>query len=165
MPRPFPIWPRGGRRARATGSRHLLACPRLCPRWEIDALRALTKPQLKQTILFREAQQNWPKDAHGIITQLHRQLIDRVNLSAEFHFPDAGDYYFLADFPANEFDAAKAAAVAISRKFPDLWFSLDRLLVREGCFFRRDRRVRFTVSRTTTIHLPRLMRAALRGIV
>jgi hypothetical protein len=39
------------------------------------------------------------------------------------------------------------------------------LLIRNGRFYRRDRRVRFTLARATNIHVPRPMRMALRGII
>jgi hypothetical protein len=164
MARPFPVWPRGvGRKIQR--ERLILGCPRICPRWEIDALRALTKPQFKQTILHRSSMQIWPKNAASIVGEVAGQIRDRLGFSPKIHFPDDGDYFLFADFAPAEFDAAKAIAVTLSNRFEGLWFMLDRLLVKEGRFYRRDRRVRFTVAKATNIHVPQPMRNALRGVI
>jgi hypothetical protein len=164
MARPFPVWPRGvGRKVRR--ERHILGCPRICPRWEIDALRALTKPQFKQTILHRSATQIWPKDAARVVEEVAEQIGDRLGFSPRIHLPDDGDYFLFAEISPNEFDAAKAMVVTLSNRFKGLWFALDRLLVKEGRFYRKNRRVRFTLSRAASIHVPRPMRNAMRGVI
>src|SRR4051812_39937367 len=157
MPRPFPVWSRGASRRRAN-TEHLLACPRVCPRWEIDALRALTKPQFKNAILHRPSVQTWPKNAGKIVNSLAAELGARLGIEVTFHLPDGGDYFLVARFPAADYEIAKAVAVALSHRMADLWFVLDRHLIRDGHFYRRDRRVRFTMAKTKSIHVPRPIR-------
>src|SRR4051812_25415953 len=79
MPRPIPTYLRGGKRADVRDKtksprRHVLSCPRVCPKWEFDAWRALIKPQFKAAIEHRDPQQHWPAGADAIVAAATAQF-------------------------------------------------------------------------------------------
>jgi hypothetical protein len=56
-----------------------------------------------------------------------------------------------------------AFPLVLSRRLPDLWFTLDRLFVHAGVFYRRQFGYKLNLVPATNVHLPRATRAALRG--
>ena len=83
------------------------------------------------------------------------------------HFPEAGDYWFVVEAAHDQLDVAKALAVVLSKHLPGVWITLGRIYVRDGRFFwrKRDNTFKFRLVPSTNVHLPREMRAALRGLV
>ena len=164
MRRPFPIIPRGPRRARSDRPReHLLACPRVSPEWELGALRALMKPQERGRILHRPAEQPWPPDAADRVEAARALVRDRLGYDPKPHLPGEGDYFLAASVPDARLPHAMAFSVVLSRALPGLWFVLGRLYVRDGRFFRRQRGFKLNLVPASSVHLPRAVRAAIRG--
>jgi hypothetical protein len=164
MPRrPLPIHPRGPRRSPVRRPRLLLACPRVAPDWELAAFRALIKPQTKAAIEHRAAEQPWPADAPDRVEAARHLVRDRLGYAPDLHLPPAGDYRLVAEVAPADLDPAKALALLLSLKLPGVWLVLGRLFVRDGRFFRRDRGWRLNLVPASNVHLPREVRAALRG--
>ena len=168
MPRPLPTTPRGPRRRRrADGRRRLvLACPRVSPEWELGALRVLMKPHdwTRGAIEHRSRHQPWPAGAAAEVEAAREALRLRLGFDRPVHFPDAGDFHFVADIPEADLVAARAFAVVVSRRLPGVWLTLDRLFVRDGRFFRRERGFKLNLAEATNVHLPREVRAKLKGL-
>jgi hypothetical protein len=162
MPRPIPTYRRGGKRADVArnarvGSRLVLTCPRVCPKWEFDAWRALIKPQFKSAIAHRPSEQTWPNGADAIVAD----VITRVNDSVTARVETAGDEHHLSiSFPAKQSRAARAFAVELSRRLPELWFTFDRLLLNGGVLYRyrRSMRPEIVPVKTSPLRYKRLPR-------
>ncbi len=58
-----------------------------------------------------------------------------------------------------------ALAQLISRRLPELWFVIDRLFVNDGMFYRRQFGYKLNLVPASNVHLPRAIRAALRGVI
>ena len=161
--RPFPIVPRGpGRRARV-GRLRVLGCPRVASDWELGALRALLKPQLKGAILHRSGDQPWPRNGRELALAARELVRQRLGAAPEWHFPLAGDYHAIASYAPEHEDAARAVALLLSRRMGGLWFVVGRLFVRDGRFYRRERGYKLNLVPATNVHLARATRAALRA--
>jgi hypothetical protein len=176
MRRPFPTLPRGpGRRGAArTGAprrQHLLACPKISPEWELGALRALMKPHdwTRGAVAHRPAEQPWPTGAAASVERAVNEVIARLKPDPppRLHVPEAGDYWFVVEAAENQLDVAKALAVVLSKRVPGVWITLGRIYVRDGHFFRhkRDNTFKLRLVPSTNIHLPRDVRAAVRGLL
>lgn len=163
MSRPLPIHPRGPRRARRAPSDLLLACPRISPEWELKALRALMKPQMKEAIVHREAAQKWPTDAARRVKAACALVRERLQSDVKPHFPDHGDFYCAMKVAPEQMPHAMALAVVLSDALPGVWWVLGRLYVRDGAFFRRERGVKLNLVPATDVHLPRGVRERLRS--
>ena len=168
MPRPLPTLPHGPRRRRGTtGRRLVLACPRVSPEWELGALRVLMKPHdwTRGAIEHRTPGQQWPPGAAAEVERTLLAVRDRLGIDPAAHFPDAGDFFFLAELDASQLDPGRALALLLSRRLPGLWLTLDRLFVRDGRFYRRERGVKLNLVEATNVHLPRQIRARLKGLL
>jgi hypothetical protein len=168
MTRPLPTTPRGPRRRRRADAdrRLVLACPRVAPDWELGALRVLMKPHdwTRGAIEHRTPVQPWPPTARRAIEAAREDVAQRLDFAPDLHFPDGGDFYFVAEYTQPQLDAARALALVISRRLPGVWLALDRLFVRDGRFFRRERGYKFDLVEATNVHLSRATRAALKGL-
>ena len=168
MPRPLPTTPHGPRRRRRADAdrRLMLTCPRVAPDWELGALRVLMKPHdwTRGAIAHRAPLQPWLPSACPAIEAARDQIAHRLGFSPELHFPDGGDFYFVAEYTQSQLDAARALALVISRRLPGVWLTLDRQFVRDGRFYRRERGYKFDLVEATNVHLSRATRAALRGL-
>ena len=165
MPRrPIPNIPRGPRRPRSFPAR-LLACPRISPEWELAALQALIKPQLKGAILHRTAEQKWTRSMQRALHHTSDALLQSLGTQIDIHLPAAGDYHFLADITDAPPDDARAWAIAISKALPDLWLVLGRLFLKNGQFYRRRYGYKLSLVPAKNIHLPRALRAAIKDCV
>lgn len=143
----------------------LLAVPRVSPEWELAALRALIKPQTKGAVVHRDGLQPWsPHDRQGAGLAVHA-VGAALAFSPAVHLPEAGEYHLLIRFDRSELDAAKALALVLSRRLPDRWLVLGRLLVRNGRFFRRQRGYKLLLKPAAGVHVPRAMRSVLRGLL
>lgn len=164
--RPLPTHVRGpGRRGSPVPRTRplLLACPRVAPDWELAAVRALIKPQTKGAIEHRPAEQPWPADAAERVEAARQLVRDRLGFDPDLHLPPEGDYRLVAEVLPDDLESSKALALLLSLKLPGVWLVLGRLFVRDGRFHRRERGWKLRLVPATNVHLPRDMRAALRG--
>ena len=135
--RPLPGIPHGPRRRfRPAASHVLLACPRVSPRWELAALQALLKPQTRGAIAHSAALQTWPAEAENDAIAICDELSRRLGVPLAPHFPPQGDAHFVLTLPRQFEDVARGVALVLSTRFRGLWFSLDRLLVHDGHYYR-----------------------------
>ena len=165
--RPIAIWPRAKRKARQVEKTHLLGCPRLCPDWEMSALQVLCKPrpERRDAIIHRTGGQTWNIRWKRSVIEVTKALSEAMGALPEVHFPTAGDFIFVSQFPADQLEQAKTLAVAVTRCVPGIWLTLGRLFVHDGKFYRRRLGYLLQLSPATNVHLPRAMRSALRGIM
>ncbi len=166
--RPIPVHPRGPRRSAASRpTRHVFGCPRVSPQWELGALLALTRPRPEHAgpILHTRANQPWPKRARGHVDAVCAIVRDRLGYDPQIHLGAAGDYHFVADVAGADVPLARAAALLLSRRLPGVWFVVGKTYVRDGRFFRRARGYKLNLVEATNVHLPREVRAALRGVI
>ena len=145
----------------------MLTCPRVSPQGELGALRVLMKPHdwTRAAIEHKEPQQNWPARATAAVEEIRRAVAERLEFTPDMHLPDDGDFYLLADAPEDRVEHLRATGVALSRRLPGLWLTVDRLFVRDGRFFRREKCFKFNLVEAKSVHLSRPVRAALRGLV
>lgn len=173
MRRPLPVNPRGPGRRRdpaASPRKHLLAYPRVSPEWELGALRALMKPHdwTRGAIAHRQAFQPWSAAAARGVKETTAAVCERLNLDPPpLHFPDDGDFWFVIEADDARLEEMKALGLALSKRLPGGWLTLGRLYFRDGKFFRRkrDNTFKFRIVPSTSTHLTRPIRAALRGLV
>ena len=188
LPRPVPHNLRGRRRATPKPARPaaMLACPRRSPAWEFESLEVLMRPHdyRREAIAHRRAvagegeaaglQPFAPADAARAVA-VARDAAGRLGLPAlgddAVALPPAGDYHLVVAFAlaADAADLARALAVAVSRAVPAAWFTLDagprRLFLLGGRFHRRERGYKLNLRPARDVHLPRGVRAKLRGLV
>ena len=163
--RPLPILPRGPRRVRTAHARHLLGCPRIAPDWELNTLQALLKPQLKHRILHKSPRQRWPLGAATQVERTRQIILERLGYDPRPHFPQRGDFWFLIEVPEEQRIAARAFGLVLSKRLRHLWMVNDRIYIRDGGFFRRERGYKLNIVPATNVHLPRETRAALQGVI
>lgn len=144
---------------------HLLACPRVSPEWELAALRALIKPQTKQSITHRTARQPWTRQCDSVVASACGDLAERLGVRFEPHLSPDGDYHLFLEFPGSDVEPAKALALLLSRRLPKHWLVFDRLLVHNGRFYRRRRGYMLTLRPASDVHLRRDIRAAVRDLL
>ncbi len=163
--RPIPVHRRGPRRSKAARPRtHLLACPRVSPEWELDAFHALIKPRPERAALLKaEARQSWSRAAHKVMESVRQAVEERLGFRPRIEFAAAGDYHFVAEITDDDLLLARAMAWLLSRRLPVTWFVVGRIFVRDGRFFRRARGYKLNLVEASNVHLPRDVRAALRG--
>jgi hypothetical protein len=124
------------------------------------------KPQTRGAVEHRpDGHQPWPADADAALDAALALLRDRLHLSLEVHRPPAGEYHLLAEYRPEQAADVLALALVLSRRLPDLWFTLDRLFVRAGVFHRRQFGYKLNLVPASNVHLPRATRAALRGAI
>ncbi len=162
MPRPIPTYLRGGKRAdlpidTRARSRLVLTCPRVCPKWEFDAWRALIKPQFKAAIAHRPSEQTWPSGADALVDEIIRSTDGAIRARV---VTKADEHHLSISFPAKESRAARAFAAELSRRLPELWFTFDRRLLKAGVFYRyrRTTRPEIVPVKTSPLRYKRLPR-------
>jgi hypothetical protein len=162
MPRPIPTYLRGGKRADVprdsrAGSRLVLTCPRVCPKWEFDAWRALIKPQFKTAIAHRPSEQTWRRGADAIVAEVIAGAQSSVTARVG---TDCDEHHLSISFPAKQSRAARAFSAELSRRLPELWFTFDRLLLNAGAFYRyrRTTRPEIVPVKTSPLRYKRLPR-------
>jgi hypothetical protein len=62
-------------------------------------------------------------------------------------------------------DEAKALAMLLSRRLPNLWLVLGRLFVRDGKFYRREFGYKLNLVQAHDVHLRQDIRAAMRRLL
>jgi hypothetical protein len=169
MARPFPVHPRGPRRRRTATASLLLACPRICPEWELSTVHALMKPKphTRAAVQHRTGQQPWPEQATTRARAVLQELERYTGVALPVHLNADGEYHLLAELPTptrESIDQARAIVVAVSRAAPACWFVLGRLFVRDGRFYRRRFGYRLDLVRAADVHLSRPMRHLLRSL-
>ena len=80
-------------------------------------------------------------------------------------FSLAGEYHFLASVRRESVEEAKALAILLSRRLPELWLVLGKLFVRNGKFYRRELGYKLNLVPATNVHLRRDIRAAIRKLL
>lgn len=143
----------------------LLGCPRISPEWELGALRALIKPQTGGAIRHLPAAQTLPDDRQIRVGNCLSIVADRLGYRPDLHWPEAGDYLFIAEVPPRHAAEARALAAMLSKELAGTWLVLGRLFVRDGAFFRRERGFKLTLVPANNIHLTRPIRSALSGVL
>ncbi len=143
----------------------LLGCPRISPRWELDAIQALIKPQMRGAIEHQNGNQIWSRAASQITVRVWESFAAHANLpgvESPLHLSAAGEFHAVATFSVRDESLARALAVALSTALPDNWWIVGRLFVHGGRFFRRERRIKLKLVPATNVHLPRELRLAVR---
>lgn len=145
----------------------LLACPRVSPQYELNVVQALMKPneRTKGRVEHVEGEQVWPAGADEVLEGVRREVGERLGFRPEVYRPGEGEYWFAVPFDPGKVEAAKAFALALSRRLPGLWLTLGRLLVQDGRFYRRQYGYKLKLVPATNVHLKREVRAALNGLV
>ena len=164
MSRPFPGHPRGARRKARVG-RQLLGCQRVSPEWELGALRALIKPQLRGAIEHRSGLQAWPRGAERIVRAACDEIATRLDTQFVPHFPSAGTQYYVIEVEQEQLAEARALALLLSRRLSDLWLTMGKLFVLDGVFYRRQFGYRLKLVQASNIHLTRPIRQAMRDLL
>jgi hypothetical protein len=141
----------------------LLVCPRISPEWELNSLRSLMKP--KGYKLHQPHDQTWPRNAMKRIAETIHDARERLGIVPAVHQKPEGEYFFIAEFDRADADAARTWAVLLSSRLPKLWFVLDRLMIRNGRFFRRENGFKLFLVQATNVHLPRAMRSAVQDLI
>jgi len=141
----------------------LLVCPRISPEWELNSLRSLMKP--KGYMVHQPHKQSWPRNATKVIEQTIADARERLGVEPKVHHKPDGEYFFAAELDSADEDAARAFAIVLSSRLPKLWFVLDRLLIKNGRFFRRENGFKLFIVQATNVHLPRAMRAAIADLI
>lgn len=167
MPRPLPLHPQGLRRRKPRTTQVLLACPRVDPKWELGALRALIKPkpQTRGAVEHRDGMQSWPADGPSKVRKILDMIEEQFGLHVEMHFPEEGEYFAAVSIPARRRLEGLALAAALSAAMPDLWFVYGRLFLQAGKYFRRERGFKLWLVEASNVCLPREMRSALRDVL
>ena len=141
----------------------LLVCPRISPEWELNSLRSLMKP--KGYKLHQPHEQSWPRNASKQVELTLSDARQRLGFEPKVHHKPDGEYFFVAEFDGADADAARTWAVLLSSRLPRLWFVLDRLMIKNGRFFRRENGFKLFIVQATNVHLPRAMRAAVQDLI
>ena len=166
--RPLPLIPRGPRRRRkrADGRRLIFGCPRVSPEWELGMLHVLMKPkpQTRAHVEHRAGEQPWGPADERQLTDVLEVLNDRLHADFVVHRPERGEYHFLVEYTPAQSPEVLALAIALSRRLPAQWFVLDRLFVHAGVVHRRQFGYKLNLVPASNVHLPRPIRAALRGV-
>jgi hypothetical protein len=123
------------------------------------------KPQTRGAVEHRDGMQHWPADGPSKVQKIIEVIEEQFGLHIEMHCPDHGEYFAAASVPARRRLEGLALATALSIAMPDLWFVYGRLFLQAGKYFRRERGFKLWLVEATNVHLPREMRAALRGIL
>ncbi|HSV14592.1 MAG TPA: hypothetical protein VLI90_10045 [Tepidisphaeraceae bacterium] len=167
MARPIPVWPRGPRRLRRRSLQVLLACPRVSPEWELAVVDALMRPKVltKGKVEHRRGEQAWPVDAETRAREIVQEVSRRLDAAFDIAYPPEGEYLLVGEAPRGYEEETKALAAALSSALPEQWFVLGRLFVKSGRFYRRRFGYRMDVVPATDVHLPRAMRAKLKGLI
>jgi hypothetical protein len=155
---------RGPRRLRRAKTDSFLAVPRVAPDWELAALKALMKPQLRGAIEHRRAEQEIPEDARHQIEAYCGSFNHALHVDINPHFPRTGDHWMLINLAGVSRELSRTLAVGISKQLPGVWFVLDRLFILDGRFYRRIQGYKLQLGPASDVHLPRELRAMLRKI-
>jgi hypothetical protein len=145
----------------------LLACPRVSPEWELAVVDALMRPKVitKGKVEHRRGEQAWPADAEARAGRIVEEVARRLDAAFDIAFPPDGEYLLVGEAPRGYEEETKALAVALSVAFAEQWFVLGRLFVKGGRFYRRRFGYRMDVVPATDVHLPRALRARLKGLI
>ena len=109
-----------------------------------------------------------PVDAERTLGELLSIVGGRLGVDVAawgIRFPEMGEYYLVGQVPDGLEAAGRAVAVALSIALPEHWLVMGRLFLRAGRFHRRRRGYRLELVPATDVHLPRDLRAKLRGLV
>jgi hypothetical protein len=136
--------------------------PRECPYWQLQAIRALIKPQFKHAIAHRRSVQPWSAADRNRAKKLWERLRleSRRRTWLDLHFPDGGDYLLIATYPPNRATLAKSLAIELSNALPRHWLVVGDLLTHRGVLYRRTGLRKLELRPTTTRRPPRAVKSA-----
>jgi hypothetical protein len=171
----MPSLPWGHRRSRADPTDSLLIVPVVSPQRAVHEERALIKPHdwTRAAIQHRlqvdagrpEVEQPWQPSAAGTLADVARQAATRLGVTLRPVEPASGEHLRLAiDRPPRD-PATLAVGTCCSIHRPELWFTLGRLVLHQGGFWRRQRGRMLHYSRATDVHLPRPVRQQLADLL
>jgi hypothetical protein len=141
------------------------------PVWELSTRAALMRPTAARRgkVEHRGAgQPPWPEDGAERVAWVVSTVAERLGTDAAswgVQLPPAGEFFLIGQVPGGQAEVGRAVAVALSRALPHHWFVLGRLFLQDGRFYRRRRGYRLELVPATDVHLPRDVRAKLRGLV
>jgi hypothetical protein len=121
------------------------------------------KPHTKGAIEHWSGDQAWDAANDAILDETLDTLRQILGLEIESHRPPAGDFHFIAHYAPAQAPDVLALAVLLSSRLPELWFTLDRLYVKAGVFYRRQFGYKLKLVPASNVHLARPVRAAIRG--
>lgn len=150
------------RRRRPPATELLLAIPRISPERELAVIQALIKPQTGRSLRHQidTGEQAWPADAAERIGRVTAAAARHLHLHLTLHQPPEGEFHAIGRSSPNVRPAALAAALLLSHMFPGVWIVFDRLFIRDGNFYRRERGVKLNLRPASNVHLTRQLRAA-----
>ena len=143
----------------------------MSPEWELSTLAALMRPTAARRGKVEHrggGQPPFPADAERSLRELLSQVARRLGIDLAdwgIQFPPMGEYFLVGQVPDGMDDAGRAVAVALSVALPEHWIVAGRLFLQGGRFFRRRRGYRLELVSAADVHLPREVRAKLRGLV
>ena len=137
----------------------------MAPDWELAAVQALIKPQLGDRIRYRSGEQFWRSENEAVVARALHDVAAQLDMHVDVQFPPAGEYHFLASVQRESVEEAKALAIVISRRLPELWLVLGKLFLRNGKFYRRELGYKLNLVPATNVHLRRDIRAAIRKLL
>lgn len=169
----MPATPRGPRR-RVSPEAVALLLPRLDPAWELSALLTLMKPPRRAKVVSVGGASAQQVPAAGWRAEVEARALaaaGRLAIAVELEWPEAGDFWAVARLPGADGLTYRAMAAVLSRATPGLAWklaargSLGSLVVRDGRFYRRARRVSLELTAARDVHLPRELRAKLADLL
>ena len=143
----------------------------MSPEWELSTLAALMRPTAARRGKVEHrggGQPPWPADGAERVAWVLSSVGARLGVDVPawgLQLPPTGEYFLIGEVPDAQTDAGRAVAAALSRALPTHWFVLGRLFLYDGHFHRRRRGYRLELVPAADVHLPREMRAKLRGLV
>jgi hypothetical protein len=123
------------------------------------------KPATRGAVEHRDGEQGWPAGAEAALAEVLEIVRARLGTELTAHRGAQGAYHFVVEYSPQQAGEVLAVAQLLSRRLPDLWFVLDRLFVNGGVFYRRQFGYKLKLVPATNVHLPRAVRAGLRGVI
>jgi hypothetical protein len=123
------------------------------------------RPQTRGAVEHRGGEQEWPAEAEAALGEVLLIVRERLATEVTVHLGAEGAYHFVAEYAPQQGGEMLAVAQLLSRRLPELWFVLDRLFVNGGVFYRRQFGYKLKLVQATNVHVPRAVRAGLRGVI
>ncbi len=168
-------WGRRPRRRRIESGPPVLEVPVVSPQRALHALRVTVKPHdwTREAIRHRlsvdasgSAEQPWRVEwrqvAEGAIAAAAQRLGVKVRLACD---ADASVHLRAIFAEGTPEELARAVGVVLSSHLPETWFTLGRLALLRGQFWRRERGYGLHLRPAKDVHLPRAVRGSIRDLL